>query len=142
MKEQRFRTFDEFWPHFVRIHAKKATRLVHFAGTTAAVVCITGGVVLRKPLLFAIAAAAGYGPAWAAHSFIEKNRPASFDYPLWSLQAGLLMWTMILTGTMDAEVERVMSSNGYHHEPAGSDEAVRITIAEEQRARRTRESMN
>jgi hypothetical protein len=143
MKEHRFQTFDEFWPHFVRAHENKATRTLHFAGTTGAIACITGGIVLRKPWLFALAAAVGYGPAWAAHFFIEKNRPATFDYPFWSLKAGLLMWSMILTGTMDAEVERVISSNGYdHREPVGSDGAVRSAIADEQKARRERESMN
>jgi hypothetical protein len=142
MKEQRFRTFDEFWPHFVRAHEKKATRALHFAGTTAAMACMAGGLLLRRPALLALAPAVGYGPAWLGHFFIEKNRPTTFDYPLWSLQADVLMWSMMLAGTMDAEVERVMSSNGYHQEPAGSEEALQRAIAEEQKARRARQSLN
>ena len=142
MTEQRFQTFDEFWPSFVRAHEKRATRTLHFAGTSIAMACVAGGLLLRKPLLLALAPVAGYGPAWVGHFFIEKNRPAAFDYPLWSLQAGILMWSMMLAGTMDAEVERVMSSNGYHEEPAETDEIVQSALEAEQKARRARETMN
>jgi hypothetical protein len=142
MKEQHFRTFDEFWLHYVRAHEKRATRNLHFVRTSAAMACLAGGLLLRKPLLLALAPLAGYGPAWLGHFFIEKNRPATLAHPLWSLQADLLMWSMTLAGTMDAEVERVTSSNGYHHEPAGADEAVQSALAAEQRARRARETMN
>lgn len=146
MTEQRFQTFDEFWPYFVRAHEKRATRTLHFAGTSVAMACVAGGLLLRKPLLLVLAPVANYGPAWVGHFFIEKNRPAAFDHPLWSLQAGILMWSMMLAGTMDAEVERVMSSNGYnnghHEEPGVPDEILQSALAAEQKARRARETMN
>jgi len=115
MNEQRFQTFDEFWPFYVREHSKRATRVLHFAGTTSAVACLAGGLLLRRGSLLALAPVAGYGAAWIAHFFIEKNRPATFTYPLWSLQADFVMWSKMIAGTMNAEMERVTSSNGYHH---------------------------
>jgi hypothetical protein len=105
----RFQTFEEFWPFYVKEHARKATRVLHFVGTTSAMGCLAGAVLLRKPWLLLAAPVVGYGPAWFSHFFVEKNRPATFRYPAWSLKADLVMWTKMLAGTMDAEVERVLA---------------------------------
>jgi hypothetical protein len=108
-KERRIESFEEFWPYYVGEHAKKTTRSFHFVGTTAALGCVAWGILLRKKWLLALAPVAGYGPAWISHFFIEKNKPASFTYPLWSLRADMVMWWKMATRTMDAEVERVLA---------------------------------
>ncbi len=108
---RRYESFEEFWPFYVKEHAKKSTRILHFVGTTAAMSCIAGAVVLRKPWLLLAAPVVGYGPAWISHFFIEKNRPATFTYPLWSLQADFVMWSKMVKGEMDAEVERVLAAD-------------------------------
>jgi hypothetical protein len=110
MSEDRFKSFEEFWPFYVREHSKKSTRVLHFIGTTAAVVTAGYALLARKPALIPVALVSGYGPAWFSHFFIEKNRPATFKYPLWSLLADFKMWGKIAGGTMDAEVERVMAA--------------------------------
>jgi hypothetical protein len=103
----RFESFDDFWPHYVRAHSKKSTRVLHFLGTSAgltsaAVGALTGrlGYLLAAPLL-------GYGPAWIGHFFFERNVPATFGHPFWSLRADFVMFAKMLRGTMDGEVERV-----------------------------------
>jgi hypothetical protein len=101
----RFKTFEEFWPYYVLEHSKKSTRVLHFIGTTAAVATLGAALVKGKPALIPLALVAGYGPAWISHFFIEKNRPATFKYPLWSLLADFRMWGKMASGTMDAEVE-------------------------------------
>lgn len=106
----RFQSFEEFWPFYVKEHAKKTTRLLHFVGTTGAMGCLAGAVLFRKPWLLLAAPVVGYGPAWFSHFFIEKNRPATFTYPAWSLRADLVMWTKMMRGEMDAEVERVLAA--------------------------------
>ena len=108
MEEKRYGTFEEFWPFYVQQHSKKATRMFHFVGTTAAVATLLTGVILRKRWMMLVAPVLGYGPAWISHFFIEKNKPATFTYPLWSLRADFVMWKKIVTGQMDAEVERVL----------------------------------
>ena len=105
----RMMTFEEFWPYYVAEHSKPLTRKFHFVGTTAAMACVAGAVVLRRPSLLLLAAVAGYGPAWASHFFIEGNRPATFTYPKWSLLADLVMWKKTVDGTMDEEVARVLA---------------------------------
>jgi len=49
----------------------------------------------------------GYAFAWVSHFFIEKNRPATFTYPLWSLIGDWKMWAFMLTGRLDAELKRL-----------------------------------
>ncbi len=107
--DKRFESFDEFWPFYVREHKKKLTRQLHFVGTSAALACLAGGLVGRKPWLLLAAPIAGYGPAWFSHFFIEKNRPATFTYPKWSLIADFVMWGKMIAGTMDTEVETVLA---------------------------------
>lgn len=107
---QEFETFEAFWPHYVKEHRKKATRVLHFVGTTGAMACVAGGLLTRKKWLLALAPVVGYGPAWASHFFVEKNKPATFTHPLWSLRGDLKMWWMMVRGEMDAEVDRVLAS--------------------------------
>lgn len=105
-----FASFEEFWPYYVHEHSKKSTRILHFLGTAAAIGTLGYAIAKRKPKLLALVPVIGYGPAWIAHFFIEKNRPATFHYPLYSLLGDLRMFQKMVTGTMDAEVERVMNA--------------------------------
>jgi hypothetical protein len=110
MSDKRYQTFEEFWPFYVREHSKKATRTLHFIGTSAALAAVAAAVLGRKPWLLLAAPLAGYGFAWTSHFFVEKNRPATFTYPAWSLAADFKMWSKILGGTMDEEVARVLAA--------------------------------
>jgi hypothetical protein len=103
------KSFEEFWPFYVKEHSKKATRILHFIGTTAAGACLVGGLVTKRRWLLAVAPVVGYGAAWTSHFFIQKNKPATFKYPLWSLRGYMVMWWKMVTRTMDAEVERVLA---------------------------------
>lgn len=114
MDRREFSSFEEFWPYYVREHRKKSTRVLHFVGTTAALACVAGGVLTRRKWLLAVAPVVGYGPAWASHFFLEKNKPATFTHPLWSLRGDLKMWWMMVRREMDAEVERVLAETDAH----------------------------
>ena len=48
----------------------------------------------------------GYGLAWVSHFFVEKNQPATFTYPLWSLAGDYRMVVSWLTGHIGEELER------------------------------------
>ncbi|MDJ0928989.1 MAG: DUF962 domain-containing protein [Gammaproteobacteria bacterium] len=100
-----YQTFADFWPHYVREHSLLLTRQFHFVGTLLALVCVTGAVIFDWRLVL-VAFVAGYGPAWISHFLIEKNRPATFTYPVWSLLADFRMFWFMLTGRMTAEVTR------------------------------------
>ena len=100
------RSFAEFWPFYLREHARPRTRALHYAGTTLVVaIAVFALLTGRWGWLFAIPLA-GYGFAWVAHFAVEKNRPATFTYPLWSLAADFRMWWLWLTGRLGRELEQ------------------------------------
>lgn len=101
-----YTTFAEFWPFYLREHSKPATRTLHYVGTSL-VVALAGYALLMGEWLWLLALPlAGYFFAWLAHFTIEKNRPATFTYPLWSLFADFRMWWLWLSGGLKAELER------------------------------------
>ncbi len=108
---ERFQTYEEFWPFYVREHSNKLNRTLHVIGTSAAVGCVAAAAITRRPLFLLAAPIVGYGFAWVGHFFVQKNKPATFDYPLWSLRGDFEMWAKTLAGTMDAEVARVMAED-------------------------------
>jgi len=101
--------YAEFWDFYVREHSKPLTRLLHFIGTSLGLMLLAwslwSGRLLYIPLFFVI----GYAFAWFAHFFVEKNRPATFRYPLWSFISDFKMMWYMVTGRMSAEVRRVTS---------------------------------
>ena len=117
---QRFRTFDEFWPHYVRAHSKKLNRQLHFVGSTAALVCVAGALITKKKWLLAAAPIVGYGCAWIGHFGVEGNKPATFGHPVWSFAGDWIMWAKTIAGTMDAEVEKHTTSAGAEAHPTAS----------------------
>ena len=100
-------SFEEFWPHYVAEHSKPATRTLDALGTSVGLACAVAFIAKRKWKWLPLALIPGYGAAWASHFLIEKNRPASFDYPLWSFLADYKMIGLMLAGRMDEEITRL-----------------------------------
>jgi hypothetical protein len=100
------RSFEEFWPFYLGEHSKPATRAFHFAGSTIALVIVASGLATGTLWWIPLATIPGYGLAWYSHFFIERNKPASFKYPLWSFIADWKMWALMLSGRIQSEVER------------------------------------
>lgn len=104
--ENRLKSFEEFWPFYVREHARSATRVLHFLGSTLGLVCLIGTLITGKLWLLPLGLILGYAFAWIGHFFIERNRPATFQYPLWSFCADWKMWSLMLLRQMESEVRR------------------------------------
>jgi hypothetical protein len=111
MSEHEMKSFEEFWPYYVAEHSRQGTRALHYAGTLTGLACVAAFVVRGKWKLLPLAFLPGYAAAWAGHFLIEKNRPATFQHPLWSFLADQKMLALMLTGKIEAEVERVMSES-------------------------------
>ena len=86
------------------------TRLLHAVGTTTSILCLLGVIAIGKWWLFPLALVPGYGAAWFGHFFIEKNRPATFQHPLWSFIGDYKMIGLMIAGKMSAEVARARRS--------------------------------
>jgi len=92
----KYQTFSDFYLFYLSEHSKRGTKIFHFIGTTGVFIFLflffyTGEYrfVLYAPL-------SGYGFAWISHMFIEKNRPATFSYPFYSLIGDFRMYFDIL----------------------------------------------
>lgn len=103
MNGQDFSSLDEFWPFYVSEHLNPVNRKLHFVGTTLALLCLAGGAFFWK-WLFLAAPVFGYGFAWVGHFGFERNRPATFRYPVYSFLADFRMYWLTLTNQMDAEI--------------------------------------
>jgi hypothetical protein len=102
-----FKGFAEFWPQYVRAHSRHRTRLLHAIGSVLAVVML--GVAFAVNLWFLIAIPlVGYGFAWYSHFFVERNHPATFSHPFYSVVADYRMTFLMMAGRMDEEVVRYM----------------------------------
>ena len=100
-------SFDEFWPYYVEEHSLPATRALHFAGTATALALAATLAASGRWKWLPLALVPGYAAAWAGHFFVEKNRPATFKYPLWSFMADQKMFGLMLAGKMEEEIERI-----------------------------------
>jgi hypothetical protein len=106
----RMTKYAEFWNFYVQEHSKPATRALHFAGTSLGLLALVWVIWSGRWFYFPIFLVVGYAFAWFAHFVVEKNRPATFKYPLWSLISDLKMMWYMATGRMGREVERVSAN--------------------------------
>lgn len=111
MTVERITSFSEFWPYYLGEHAKPATRALHYVGTSLVVALGFVALGTGHYALFAAMPLAGYFFAWVGHFGVEKNRPATFTYPLWSLAADFKMWALWLTGRIGQELKMAGVSN-------------------------------
>jgi hypothetical protein len=100
-------TFADFWPFYVSQHRKSGTRVLHFAGTTVGLLCLARALAAAQPFFLLWGLVGSYGLAWIGHFFIEKNRPATFQYPLWSFLGDFKMYGLMWTGRMGGELKRL-----------------------------------
>lgn len=100
--------FTEFWDFYVSEHSQPMTRLLHLVGASLGVALAVFFVARGQWYFFPVFFICGYGFAWFSHFFIEKNKPASFRFPLWSFISDFKMIAYMLTGQMDGEVGRVL----------------------------------
>jgi hypothetical protein len=110
MSEQRLQTFAEFWPFYVGEHRLPSCRAVHYVGSFAAPATLLWVIATASWAFLPLVLVAGYGPAWVGHFVIEKNRPATFTYPVWSLLGDYKMLGLALRGKMADEVSRLYGS--------------------------------
>jgi hypothetical protein len=103
---ERLETFADFWPFYVMEHSLPMTRHLHFIGTTLLLPCLIEAIRTSSGWFLLLGMAFAYGFAWTGHFFVEKNRPATFRHPLFSLIGDFKMYGMMWARRMDQEVER------------------------------------
>ena len=109
---QKFGNFREFWAFYLSEHSDRKNRRLHVIGTFISLILLIAAAVLENPWLLGGAVVSGYAFAWVGHFFLEKNRPATFRAPFYSLLADYRMFYLTLNGRIDAEMTRVSEQNG------------------------------
>jgi hypothetical protein len=92
--------FQSFFPYYLREHAHPLCRALHYIGTTLVIALAVYAVATAQWAYLWGLPVVGYFFAWVGHFFIEKNKPATFTYPLWSLIGDFKMYFLFMTGRM------------------------------------------
>lgn len=98
MEKKRFNRFSEFYPFYLSEHQDRVNRRLHFVGSTLVIALVLFALVTQQWLWLLAVPFAGYGFAWVGHFFFEKNKPATFNYPVYSLLGDWVMYKDILIG--------------------------------------------
>ena len=98
MEKKRFTRFSDFYPFYLSEHQDRVNRRLHFAGSSLVIALVLYALLTQHWMWLWTVPFAGYGFAWVGHFFFEKNRPATFSHPLYSLLGDWVMYKDILTG--------------------------------------------
>jgi hypothetical protein len=95
---KRFNSFAEFYPYYLSEHNNSTCRRLHFIGTTLVILILTLTIGRGAWMLLWVLPLAGYSFAWVGHFFFEKNRPATFQHPFYSLLGDFVMYRDMVRG--------------------------------------------
>ncbi len=105
-----FATFDEFWPFYLGEHRNPVCRGLHIWGSSWGIATLVWGIATMTWWSFPLALVIGYGHSWVGHFFFERNKPATFQAPLYSFMGDWKMIGLFYTGRLSGELERLFGS--------------------------------
>ena len=95
-----FERFEEFYPYYLSEHQNRVCRGLHYIGTSLALLIVVYAIVSKAWILILPGIVSGYVFAWIGHFFFEHNKPATFQYPLYSFVGDWVMLKDFLTGKL------------------------------------------
>jgi len=98
MQKERISTLKEFYPFYLKEHSNSTSRILHFIGTSLVLLLIPAALIFNEAKLLIFIPFVGYGFAWVGHFFFEKNKPATFQYPGYSLASDFILFWDLLRG--------------------------------------------
>lgn len=93
-----FQSFKEFYPFYLSQHQNVTCRKLHFIGTLLSALSLLAFIISWHWFFLLLTPICGYGFAWVGHFYFEKNKPATFKYPLYSLMGDFVMFKDIIQG--------------------------------------------
>jgi len=99
---KRFGGFWEFYPYYLDEHRNRICRRLHFIGSWLVLAALALALATADSRFLLLMPLFGYGFAWVGHFAFEKNRPATFKHPLYSLMGDWVMFADILRGRLSA----------------------------------------
>jgi len=105
MTDNKITNFTEFYPMYLREHSNPICRALHYIGSILVLAVVFTALATSQYMLLWSLPVIGYGFAWIGHFFIEKNRPATFTYPFYSLLGDWVMLKDFLTGKINQKLK-------------------------------------
>jgi hypothetical protein len=96
----RYTSFKAFYPFYLSQHQNRTCRRLHVIGSVCVLAVLVGVVMAQSGLALLLLPVVGYGFAWIGHFRFERNKPATFQYPLYSLMGDWVMLWDTLTGKL------------------------------------------
>lgn len=109
-QNKQYQSLQEFYPYYLSEHQDSVCRKLHFTGTTLVFLVLIWAVLSQTWWGLALVPVVGYGFAWAGHAFFEHNKPATFQYPGYSLASDFILYWHLLTGKEKFSPERKPSN--------------------------------
>jgi len=88
---KQYQSFKEFYPFYLSQHQNKVCRILHYIGSTLALVCLFYAIYSQNFIFILYGILTGYAFAWVGHFFFEHNKPATFQYPWYSFVGDWIM---------------------------------------------------
>ena len=98
MADVEYHSFEEFYPFYLSEHSRSGTRRLHFTGTLLVLLTLAYAVATQRWRFLALVPLCGYALAWVGHLAVERNRPATFQHPLYSLAGDFRMFVEMIRG--------------------------------------------
>ena len=98
MQKQKISTLKEFYPFYLEEHSNSTSRILHFIGTSLVLLLIPTALIVNDAKVLFLIPFVGYGFTWVGHFFFEKNKPATFQYPGYSLASDFILFWDLLRG--------------------------------------------
>ena len=95
---ERYKSFREFYPFYIHEHSNQTCRRIHVVGSALVLAILAAAIATRNPWWLIGMPLVGYGFAWVSHMTVEKNRPATFTYPVYSFMGDWMMFWEMVTG--------------------------------------------
>lgn len=95
---KKYTSLKEFYPYYLSEHQNPTCRKLHFIGTGLLFFIVIISLLTEQYIYLISIPLVGYGFAWIGHFFFEKNKPATFRYPLFSLVSDFKLFFDLLRG--------------------------------------------
>lgn len=105
--EKRYKTLKEFYPYYLTEHLNPICRRLHFIGTFLVLINLFWAIATNNWWGLWLIPVIGYGFAWVGHYFFEKNKPATFQYPFFSLASDFILFKDLLIGKQNFSPSKI-----------------------------------
>jgi hypothetical protein len=104
--DKQYKTLKEFYPYYLTEHLNPVSRILHFIGTGGFIAIFLFAIINQQWWILLFGPLCGYGFAWLGHFVFEKNKPATFIYPAFSLASDFIMFYHIITFQINKKIEK------------------------------------